>query len=376
MGLNVLIVPDKFKGTLTAESAAQSIASGWRKSRPMDVLDMLPMSDGGDGFGAVISSLLAAKALQLKTLNAAHQSCRSDWWWAQRSRLGIIESASVIGLAMLPAGRFHPFELDTFGLAAALEVAARKGARECLIGIGGSATNDGGLGMARGLGWVFLDADGKEITSWTRLNNLQRIQRGHSLPYKIRVAVDVQNPLLGPKGASRVYGPQKGLRPGDMAQAEKCLRRLARVTADTLKKEFATIPGAGAAGGLGFGLAAFCGAQLEPGFELFASLSNLAARLAQADLVITGEGKLDHSTLMGKGVGEIARLAARKRKNCIGLGGTVLVGSQRKSPFSRLFGITDLTSEKNALQKPAFWLARLAEHAARNLHLVTPSLSR
>src|SRR5439155_9515933 len=109
---------------------------------------------------------------------------------------GIIESASVIGLAMLPARRFHPFELDTFGLAAALELAKAKGARECLVGIGGSATNDGGFGMARGLGWRFLDAKGKEITTWTGLHNLKRIQRGRSLPYKIRVAVDVQNPLL------------------------------------------------------------------------------------------------------------------------------------------------------------------------------------
>ena len=156
MPLRVLIIPDKFKGTLTAHAAAAAIARGWRKARALDVLDLLPMSDGGDGFGEVTSALLHAKGYRVKAVDAAHRPCTAKWWWEPGSRTAIIESAAIIGLAMLPPKRFHPFQLDTLGLGAAVRAAARKGARRYLIGIGGSATNDGGFGLARSLGWQFL----------------------------------------------------------------------------------------------------------------------------------------------------------------------------------------------------------------------------
>ena len=161
--MRILIIPDKFKGTLTAEAAAEAIARGWRKARPQDALDLLPMSDGGDGFGEVISRLLAAKVQTIKTVDAAHRPCLAKWWWEPKTKTAIVESATVIGLAMLPSKQFHPFDLDTFGMAAVLRAAAAKGARRCLIGIGGSATNDAGFGLARGLGWEFLDPDGLHI---------------------------------------------------------------------------------------------------------------------------------------------------------------------------------------------------------------------
>ena len=148
MPLNVLIVADKFKGTLTAQAAAELIALGWREARPQDSLELLPMSDGGDGFGEVLVRLLKLEERTIATLDAAHTPLQAKWWWDPKTRTAIIESAGIIGLALLPTEKFHPFDLDTFGLGAALQAAADMNATQCLMGIGGSATNDGGFGVA------------------------------------------------------------------------------------------------------------------------------------------------------------------------------------------------------------------------------------
>ena len=328
MATKVLIIPDKFKGTLTAAAAAEAIARGWRRARAHDSLDLLPMTDGGDGFGEVTSALLKARRLRVKAVDAARRPCVARWWWEPRARTAIIESAAVIGLAMLPPKRFHPFQLDTLGLGAIVRTAAERGAKRCLMGIGGSATNDGGFGLARALGWEFLDGKGELIEEWTGLDRLERIRA----PRRRRwfngfvAATDVQNRLLGRRGASRVYGPQKGLRPQDFTPAERCLGRLARVVEKQFGRDFAREPGAGAAGGLGFGLMAFLGAEMEPGFDLFARQAALERHLRAADLVVTGEGAIDRSTLMGKGVGQIARRCRQMKIPCIGLAGMVSAG--------------------------------------------------
>ncbi|HLX70451.1 MAG TPA: glycerate kinase, partial [Verrucomicrobiae bacterium] len=215
--MKILVIPDKFKGTLTASEAAEAIARGWRKVRPRDIVELLPMSDGGDGFGETVGSLLHARVRTIRTIDAAHRKCTAKWWWEPKSRTAIIESANVIGLAKLPPGKFHPFELDTFGLGALIRTAVDQGARRCIIGIGGSATNDGGFGLARACGWKFWDPDNAPIQQWIELHRLARISSPkHRRPFKeLIVAVDVQNRLLGARGATRVYGPQKGLRPQD-----------------------------------------------------------------------------------------------------------------------------------------------------------------
>jgi glycerate kinase len=366
MPLRVLIIPDKFKGTLTAQTAAEAIARGWGKTRPADILHLLPMSDGGDGFGEVISSLLQAKRQTVRTMDAAHRPHRSIWWWEPGSRTAIIESAQVVGLAMLPAGRFHPFELDTSGLAGMVRAAARKGARRCLIGLGGSATCDAGFGLARALGWGFLDANGRPIERWTSLDRLKRIQVPSHLRWfdETVVAVDVQNRLLGRAGTTRIYGPQKGLRPQDFALTERCLGRLARVVRQQFGQDFARLPGSGSAGGLGFGLQAFLGARLEPGFDLFARLAALEQRLREADLVITGEGAIDHSSFMGKGAGQIARRCRQLQIPCFGLSGVLACPDQARRHFIQVGALTDLTTVRQAMTRPAYWLGRLAKHVA------------
>ncbi len=285
MPLKVLIIPDKFKGTLSAGAAAQAIAKGWRKARPHDSLDLLPMTDGGDGFGEVISGLLRARVQRLETVDAAHRPCSARWWWEPQTKTAIIESAAIIGLAMLLPKKFHPFELDTFGLGAVIRAAAAKGARRCLMGIGGSATNDAGFGLARSLGWQFLDGNGNPIEQWTGLDKLAKIRAPSPRRYlrRVTVAVDVQNPLLGLRGSTRVYGPQKGLQPKDFAHAECCLNRLAKVVKKNFGRDVARMPGAGAAGGLGFGLLVFLDGQLEPGFDLFARQAAVERHLQSAD---------------------------------------------------------------------------------------------
>jgi glycerate kinase len=180
----------------------------------------------------------------------------------------------------------------------------------------------------------------------------------------VTVAVDVQNPLLGPQGATRVYGPQKGLRPDDFDLAERCLGQLASVMAREFKRDFAPVPGAGAAGGLGFGLLAFLGATLEAGFELFASLAKLEQRLRTVDLVITGEGAIDESTFMGKGVGQIARHCSGLKTPCIGLAGSVSPACRSDQLFARARGLTELANVAEAKANPAQVLANLAAQAA------------
>lgn len=365
--MRVLIAPDKFKGTLTARQATEAIARGWRKARPSDSLELLPISDGGDGFGEVMGELLGATPRSISTVDAAHRRCQATWWWSAKNRIAVIESARVIGLAMLPKGKFHPFDLDTFGLGKVLQAAQRSGAKKIFVGIGGSATNDAGFGVALALGWRFLDRHGNTIESWAGLDKLSTIHQPNTKSAgRIIVAVDVQNPLLGLRGATRVYGPQKGLRVEDFPHAERCLRRLVAVLKRQFGFDFARVPGTGAAGGLGFGLMNIAGATFQPGFELVAAHAGLTSRLRQVDLVVTGEGSLDRTTVMGKGCGEIARLANAHRIPCVALGGRV---AEREigSMFAQTGGLTDLTTAADAMRRPAYWLTRLSAKTAANL---------
>ncbi len=364
----VLIVPDKFKGTLSAQQAARAIARGWSQARPQDRLELLPMSDGGDGFGSILGAALGASVSSTRGIDAAGRPCRVPWWQRRHPPIAIVESAHTIGLAMLPPGQFHPFQLDTTGLGRLLNSIWRRDLSTCLIGIGGSATNDGGFGMARALGWQFLDRNRQPIESWPDLVRLRSLLPPVQRPnLELIVATDVLNPLLGPQGASRIYGPQKGLRPQDQPAAEAALRQLAKVTRDHLGIDHAIRPGAGAAGGLGFGLMAFLAAQPKPGFEVFADYARLNQYLDEARLVITGEGAVDPSSLMGKGVGQLATRCRRRKIPCLAMGGLTIDVPQLRRHFARVAALTDLTSPDQARTRPAYWLTRLAKKVAHSL---------
>lgn len=326
------------------------------------------MSDGGDGFGETIALQEKGRRRRAKTVNAAGQSIWATWWWVARSRTAIIETASVVGLAQLPPNKFHPFDLDTSGLGILIsKILEREIVARLLVGLGGSTTNDGGFGMARSLGWQFRGRNREWIVRWTDLAALESIVSPvHSRAKRLEIvaAVDVQNPLLGAEGASSIYGPQKGLREREMPLAEACLARLSECFQKQTGRPEAHRPGAGAAGGLGFGCYAFLDGKSRSGFDVFAKSARLERRLGQADLVLTGEGAVDSSSLMGKGVGQVAKWCRDHQKPCIALGGTAL--QSLAAGFWKLYAIVPEVAEKRkALEKPRLCLAQLAEKAAR-----------
>ena len=368
MALRVLIVPDKFKGTLAAPEAAAAIARGWAEVRPQDRLELVPLSDGGEGFGELLGTRLGAERRICETTDAAGRPCRAEWWAKPEAGTAIFETAQVNGLARLPPGQCRPFQLDTFGIGAVLRDIEQSGLSRLILGLGGSATNDGGFGLARALGWVFRNSAGAEIRSWSELDRLAMAEppaRPLGLA-QIVIAVDVANPLLGPAGATQVYGPQKGLRPEDLAQAENCLARLAETLRPHLGPAAEREPGAGAAGGLGYGLKAFAGGEFKSGAAIFAELAGLEEKIRQADWVLTGEGALDEQSRMGKGTGFVADLAARAGKRCLCLAGR-LAPDFPESPwpgFAAWAIVPDVATESEALARPAECLRRLAARAA------------
>lgn len=364
--MKVLVVPDKFKGTLTARDAAEAIARGWKRAHPNDELSLLPMSDGGDGFNEVMSELIGAVRVSSRVWNAAHEPVDATWGWSERERVAIIETAQANGLALLPSGKFHPFQLDTYGVGQLLKAAVEQGATTVIAGIGGSATNDAGFGMARALAFRFLTETGKEIESWTDLTELAAIEQPQEkLPLeKLLIACDVQNPLLGAQGATRIYGPQKGMRPEDFASADRAFERLVAVVKRDLGVTAEQEPGTGAAGGLGYGLRVFLDGRFEPGFSIFSRYARLEEKIGSADLVITAEGSIDAQSQMGKGTGAVAEACVRLEKRCLGLAGHL--PERIGAPFAFTWGIVpDLASMEEAKSRAGFWLEELACKAAR-----------
>lgn len=366
--LSILIAPDKFKGTLTAPQAAKAIARGWRAARSEDSLTLLPISDGGDGFGALMAEAIGADSLAVETQDAAHAPTTARCWMLRNSGTAIVESANIIGLAMLAAEKRRPLELDSCGLGIVLRDKKFAECRQRIIGVGGSATNDGGFGMARELGWGFEDNQGEPILTWIDLVNLKKIHPPKSeLAGETIVAVDVQNPLLGSEGCTRVYGPQKSLREEDIPKAEAALGRLAEVWESQTGEDAANLPGAGAAGGLGFGLHCFAGAKIQSGFEIFAEAAGLDALLCEADVVITGEGAMDRQSVMGKGVGELAKRAGANGCRCIGLAGRVEDRPTLAGYLDDCHALTNLTSAAEAEADAARWLEEVAREVANGL---------
>ncbi len=379
MSLSILIAPEKFKGTLTATQAAQAIARGWKKARPNDHLTLLPISDGGDGFGPILAHLLKAER-RVGTSNDPHGSfIEHDWWFCTTTKTAIIESAEIIGLAKLQQDLApNPMQVDTAGLGLTLTnlnpkvEKNQKTPKHAIVGVGGSATNDGGFGMARELGWHFLDGAGLEIEYWPDLVSLEKITEPNPKEQwvycldSVTVAVDVQNPLLGPNGCSRVYGPQKGLREENIPEAEAALTQLAEIWESQTGEDAAGLPGAGAAGGLGFGLHCFMGAEIRSGFEIYAKAAGLNTLLKEADVVVTGEGAMDRQSIMGKGVGELAKLARTHSCRCLGLAGMLEDRSALTEKMENCRALTDLTSLAAAKKNASQWLEKLSHSTAQS----------
>lgn len=317
--MRVLIATDKFKGSLTAREAAEAIAAGLPKDAEAT---LCPIADGGEGFTGAMLDALGGRWVEVETVDALMRPVTARYGITETG-LAVMEMASASGFELIEAKDRDILKASTYGTGLMIRDAAKqKGVEQILIGIGGSATNDGGVGMADALGVLLLDRDEEPLPPYpSGLGNLAIIDRDQlvSLP-PIHVACDVDNPLLGEKGATAIFGPQKGATQEEQVMLENYLSRLVELTnAEDISKQ----PGAGAAGGLGFGLIYFLGAELHSGFDLVAESLELEKQILAADLVITGEGSLDAQSLSGKGPVGVAKLANSLGKPVVGVAGHI-----------------------------------------------------
>jgi len=312
--VRVVIAPDKFKGSLSAEEVAAHLARGLAAAVPGVVTDEIPVADGGDG---TVDAALAAGYRRIDVEVSGPTGEPVTAAFALCGDVAVIEVAQACGLSRLPDGRLRPLTATSHGAGELLVAAADAGAGHVVLGLGGSATTDGGSGLITALGGRLLDAAGRPLepggAALAGLRGLDLTGLRDLSGLDVLLASDVDNPLLGPDGAAAIYGPQKGASATDIPVLEQGLARWAEVAETALDGDFRDLPGAGAAGGLGFAALAFLGARMQPGIEVVLELVSFGARAAGASLVITGEGSLDEQTLRGKapaGVALAARLAS------------------------------------------------------------------
>jgi glycerate kinase len=312
----VVIAPDKFKGTLSAREAAAALAAGWRRADRGATVDEVPVADGGDGTLETLVAALGGERRRIVVTGPLGDPVEADYALVEspEGRLGVVEMARASGLALLAESRRDPSRTTTYGTGELLVAAARERPRRVLVCIGGSATNDAGAGLAQAVGIRLLDDDGEELPAGgAALRRLARIDARGVDPVlrglDVVVACDVDNPLTGPRGASAVYGPQKGATPAQVQALDQALGHFAAVVHRDLGIDVRDIPGAGAAGGLGAGLVAFLGARVRPGFEVVAEALGLARRLEAADVAVTGEGRYDRQSERGKAPAGVLRMA-------------------------------------------------------------------
>jgi glycerate 2-kinase len=339
--VRILIAPDKFKGALTALEVAQNIAIGLLDILPDAQIEMVSMADGGEGTAEAICDVRGCSWLECKAHDPLGRVIDARYGWIDQEKLAVMEMSEAAGMRRLSESERNPTRATTFGVGEIVLDATKRGANEIIIGLGGSATNDGGFGMARALGFQFFGQGEDEIQSVAELALLERIEgpKGQEEPKRPRIvaAVDVKNPLLGENGATRVFGPQKGASKSDLDNLEPALTKLADVVTTQFGCDHRDEPGAGAAGGLGFGLLSFCGATVRPGFEVVAEAVGLEAKMKGTDLVITGEGSLDRQTLEGKTPVGVARLARKLGKPVFAIVGRASEDQELREIFDGIY---------------------------------------
>jgi glycerate 2-kinase len=357
--VKVVLAPDKFAGTLTAAEAAVAMAAGWSRARPADELVSVPMADGGEGTIDVVERAVPGSSRVAVEVADARGIATTATWLRLPDGRALIEAAEACGLRRLAPEQRKPRLATTYGVGQLLRSAADSGTTEILIGLGGSATVDGGGGMATALGHRLLRADGNRVkVGGEYLRQLVRIEPAAPLGVSVLVAADVTNPLLGADGAAAVYGPQKGAGPEDVRVLEESLRTLADVAERDLPGgPWRGVPGAGAAGGLGFGLAAFCGARLATGAALVANLVGLQAALDGADAVVTGEGAMDAQTVAGKVAAYLADAAGRTGAPIYAVAGRFTDGAQGRFADVAELGPDGLERAAELVEQRTFELA-------------------
>jgi glycerate kinase len=322
--MQILVVPDSFKESLSAKEVADAIARGIHSVDPEISVKQLPFSDGGEGALDLLRKLFEGELVTTSTIDAMGRSIKAPYFRFANRKAAWIELSQASGLAQIEVEQRNPMLASTYGTGLQIKHALDHGAEEIYLGIGGSATNDGGTGILSALGGLFSDAEGEMLLSGGGfLTQLDHIDVEAIPQFHLKVACDVSNPLLGEQGATAVYGPQKGVTPEMKPQLEAGLANFSKHIELLTQKSVAEVPGAGAAGGCAAGLHGLLRAELVSGFELLAELSHLEEQIAASDLIITAEGRIDGQSLEGKLPVGVAKLAKKHYKPVVVLAGSI-----------------------------------------------------
>lgn len=375
--MKIVIAPDSFKESLSAFQAARAIEKGFRDVFPEVEYVLIPMADGGEGTVQSLVDATEGTVIEKRVTGPLGEPVDAFFGLLGDGKTAVIEMAAASGLHLVPNEKRNPLLTTTRGTGELIRAALDKGVEHLIIGVGGSATNDGGAGMIQALGGQLLDQKRQEIApGGGHLSELVEIDLSsldsRLKKVKIEVACDVDNPLTGPNGASAVFGPQKGATPEMVRQLDENLSRFADVVEQTLEKPIRHVPGAGAAGGLGAGLLAFLDAELKRGVEIVLEAVQFQERVKDASLVITGEGRIDGQTVSGKTPIGVAKAAKQYGIPVIGIAGSLSEDSDivLKHGIDALYSIVPgIIPWEKAVQNAEFYLQQTSRHIARTIKM-------
>lgn len=375
--MKIILAPDSFKGNLTSLQVATAFEKGVKRVLPKANCIKVPMADGGEGTVQSLVDATGGKFLRKRVTGPAGKPVSARYGMLADGETAVIEMAEASGLPLVDGKEKNPLKTTTYGTGELMLDAAKRGAKKIIIGIGGSATNDGGVGMAQALGVRFLNKQGKEITehgAGGMINKIARIDMKNLNPLikktKVVVACDVNNPLCGKTGASAVFGPQKGATAAMVKTLDANLKHLGMIIKKDLKKEVVKLKGAGAAGGLGAGLVAFTKARMKSGVDIVIEATDLNKHLKGADLVLTGEGRVDFQTAFGKTPSGVAKAARKNRVPTVAIGGGIT--DDANGVFAHgIDGLESACARDMSLEEAiGHSKAHLANAAERVIHLV------
>ncbi|MBN1902744.1 glycerate kinase [Candidatus Sumerlaeota bacterium] len=374
-GFVILLAPDSFKGSCAAREACEAMAAGIRSVCPKARIISHPLSDGGEGCREILLDAVGGRRHAISVNDPLMRRIRAEYGILKNGKTAVMDMATASGLILLRSKERNPMRTTTYGTGEMIKSALKKGAKKIIMGIGGSATTDGGVGAAQALGCRFLDKHGRILPKGLPGGKLRLIQRidlskrdSHIDQTKILVACDVDNPFTGARGAARIYSPQKGASSGDVEILEENLAHLAEIIKRDMGIDLNSVKGSGAAGGLGGGLYAFLGAELQRGIEIILKATRFRAKLKGVDLVLTGEGCLDAQTMNGKVVWGVVKEAGRANIPVVAFAGRI------KSGYEDLYS-TGLTAAFAITREPVP-MAKAMENAFYNIKEVCANVMR
>lgn len=369
--MNILIAVDSFKESLTSKEAGDAIRRGILLESGQSDIRIIPMADGGEGTADALLEALGGKTITTRVFDPLGREINSSFVILGDNTTAVIEMAKASGLELLSSQERNPWLTTTYGTGQLITEALNQGCKRIIMAIGGSATNDAGVGMAQALGIRFIDGEGNQVgRGGGELIRIQTIDTSamdeRIVSTEIIVACDVTNPLTGPTGASVIYAPQKGASPDMVQELDRNIKHFADIISSQIGKEVETVPGSGAAGGLGAGLLAFTNASLKPGFEIVRKETKLDEHIRWADLVITGEGKIDIQTQYGKTPIGVAKVTKMYQKPVIAIAGTLGEGYQDLYTYG-FDAIVSIIDKPMPLNEALITAPQLLERSARSL---------